>query len=107
MEDEPLEPVVQRLIASRAPLDGLAQALPPEQLAGASAEEFTARAELAIDVHHLLGDAVEAVESSESVEVIMALVNAIDGLAVQLRDRVLDGVVASNPAPDMWPDQSL
>lgn len=94
VEFELLESAIQRLIASRAQLDGLAQALPPEQLAGASTEEFAAWAELATDAH-------------QSVEMVMALVNAIDGLAVQLRDRVLDGVVASRPAPDVWPERNL
>lgn len=94
---------MQQLGCSRAQLEGLAAALAPEQLAGASVEERAARAELAIDADLLIEDTVAAVESGGPVEVVVALVNAIDDLAVRLRDGVLDEVVASSPAPDSWP----
>ncbi|MEU2271518.1 hypothetical protein ABZ568_34865 [Streptomyces olindensis] len=103
MPYERLDSATQQLISCLSQLDGLAEVLAPEQLAGASAEERAARAELASDALQLLKDTLEAVESGERLEVVVALANAVDRLAVQLRDRVLDEVVASNPAPDRWP----
>ncbi|MDF3141805.1 MULTISPECIES: hypothetical protein [unclassified Streptomyces] len=84
-------------------MEGIAAALAPEQLAGFSPEERAARAELAGDALRLLEDAEVAVDSGEPVDVVVALVNAINELAVRLRDRVLDQAVASSPAPDHWP----
>lgn len=92
---------MQQLISSRTQLDRLAEVL-GEQVAGSSPEERAARAELASDALQLLQDAEAAVESGET-DAAVALVNAIDRLAVQLRDRVLDEVVASSPVPDQWP----
>ncbi|MFI1360263.1 hypothetical protein ACH4TV_42770 [Streptomyces sp. NPDC020898] len=94
---------MQQLACSREQMDGIAAALTPDQLVGASAQERAARTELAGDALQLLDDAVAAVDSGEGEDVLLALVSAIDGLAVQLRDRVLDGVVASSPPPDCWP----
>ncbi|MBP2047096.1 hypothetical protein J2Z21_000018 [Streptomyces griseochromogenes] len=81
----------------------MATALGPEFLTGPSEEERVFRAELATDALRLLEDAEVAVASGEPEHVVVALVKAIEGLVVQLRDRVLDGVVASSPAPDHWP----
>ncbi|KUM95262.1 hypothetical protein AQI88_17900 [Streptomyces cellostaticus] len=83
----------------------MATALGPECLTGASEQERAARAELAGDALRLLEDAEVAVASGEPEHVVVALVKAIEGLIVQLRDRVLDSVVASSPAPDHWPLQ--
>ncbi|MEU6381646.1 hypothetical protein [Streptomyces sp. NPDC046909] len=94
---------MQQLISSRTQLENLAAVLAPEQLTSAAPEERAARAELCMDAIKLLEDAELAVDSGEPMEVVVALVNAIDGLAVQLRDRVLDDVVASSPAPDHLP----
>ncbi|MFJ2812120.1 hypothetical protein [Streptomyces sp. NPDC087294] len=94
---------MQQLICFRTQLDGMATTLTPEQLAGSSPDERAVRTELASDAHQLLEDAEAALESGEPVQVVVALVNASNELAVRLRDRVLDEVVASSPAPDHWP----
>jgi hypothetical protein len=96
---------MQQLILSRTQLENLAAALPPEQLVGGSAEERAIRAEFLDDALQLLEDTQTAIDSREPVEVLVALVNAIDGLASELRDRVLDEVAASSPVPDHWPPQ--
>ena len=92
-----------QLVCSRAQLEGLATALGPECLSGSSEQERAIRAELAGDALRLLDDAEVAVAAGEPEDVVVALVKAIQGLVVQLRDRVLDGVVAASPAPDHWP----
>ncbi|WLW58268.1 hypothetical protein [Streptomyces sp. YU58] len=94
---------MDQLICSRTQLEGIAAALSPDQLAGSSPEERSAREELCADALQLPEDAEAAADSGELVDVLIALVNAIDGLAGQLRDRVLDQVVESSPPPDSWP----
>lgn len=94
---------MEQLVCSRAQLEGLAIALGPECLAGCSEQERAVRAELAGDALRLLEDAEAAVAAGEPEHVVVALVKAIEGLVVRLRDRVLDGVVASSPAPDHVP----
>lgn len=94
---------MEQLVCSRTQLEGLATALGPEGLTGSGEQERAVRAELAGDALRLLEDAEDAVASGEPEHVVVALVKAIEGLVVQLRDRVLDGVVASSPAPDNWP----
>jgi hypothetical protein len=100
---ERFESAMQELACFQEQLEGLAAILAPGQLTGSSPQERAARAELADDALRLVDDADAAIDSGEPADVVLALVNAIGGLAAQLRDRVLDEVVASSPAPDRWP----
>ncbi|MFD4376816.1 hypothetical protein [Streptomyces sp. NPDC058486] len=102
---ERLESAMQQMVCVDKQLEGIAVTLAPEQLVGASPQERAARAELTGDALQLLEDLQTAIDAGEPEDVVLALINAISGLAVQLRDRVLDGVVASSPAPDSPPDE--
>lgn len=98
---------MQQMVCIEEQLQGLAVALAPEWLVGASPQERAARTELAGDAFQLLEDTQAAIDSGEHEDVVVALINAISGLAAQLRDRILDDVVASSPAPDSPPDEEV
>ncbi|MDQ0942779.1 hypothetical protein [Streptomyces sp. V1I1] len=100
VEYERFDAAMQQLVCSRTQLDALVTALAPEQLAGFSPQEAAVRTELAGDALQLLEVTEAAIDSGEPENVLVALVNAVDVLAVQLRDRVLNGVVASIPPLD-------
>ncbi|MGW7102718.1 hypothetical protein [Streptomyces sp. NPDC054838] len=93
---------MQQLACSQEQWEGLAAVLTHEQLA-ASAQERAASTELAGGTLQLLEGAEAAIDSGEPEGIVLALVNAFRGLAVQLRELVLDEAVASIPAPDRWP----
>jgi hypothetical protein len=100
---ERLDTVMQQMAVFRAQLEGIAAVLAPEELLGLSPQEASLRKELAGDALQFLEDAKAAIDSGEPEDVVTALFNAANRIAVQLRDRVLDQVTAANPAPDHWP----
>ncbi|GAB3008106.1 hypothetical protein GCM10023080_087420 [Streptomyces pseudoechinosporeus] len=102
---EPLDAAIQQTASCQSQLEGLAAALALEELHGLSTQEAAVRKELAGDALQLLADAEDAIDSGEPDEVVTALVNGANRLAGQLRDRVLDAVVASSPVPDQVPPE--
>ncbi len=102
MSYERLESVAQQLVLTHTQLEGIAAVLTSDELAGGGPEERSTRRELCIAALQLLEDTEAAIGAGKPVEVLTALVNAANGLAGQLRDRVLDQAVESSPPPDPW-----
>ncbi|MFI1205603.1 hypothetical protein ACH4VR_40315 [Streptomyces sp. NPDC020883] len=96
-----LDSVIRANDLITAQLKGIAVALAPEQIAGSNWEESNLRVEIIDDALRLCEDAEAAIDSGEPDDVLAALLSAVDRLAVQLRDRILDQVVASNLPPDL------
>ncbi|WP_438490810.1 hypothetical protein [Streptomyces sp. S186] len=102
--NERLDSVIKANDLIQAQLEGIAMAVAPEQIAGSSWEEFNLRAEIIDDALRLCEDAEAAIDSGEPDDALAALMSAIGRLAVQLRDRILDQAVASNPPPETSPN---
>ncbi|MFI6093865.1 hypothetical protein [Streptomyces sp. NPDC051218] len=83
-------------------MSGVIAAVTAEQLAGVDLRERNLRAELAGGCLQLLEEAATAIESGAPERVVTALLDALIELTDQLRDRLLDGVVASSLVPDRW-----
>lgn len=84
-------------------MSGIITAVTAEQLAGTVPRERALRADLAGESLQLLEEATTAIESGAPEQVVAALLDALNELTNQLRERLLDGVVASSPVPDRWP----
>ncbi|MFF8646544.1 hypothetical protein [Streptomyces sp. NPDC015345] len=103
MPYEPLDAALQQMASCQGQLAGLTSALAPDELLGLSVQEAATRRELADDALQLIEDAEAAIDAGEPIDVVTSLVNAINRLTDQLRDRVLDDVVESSPVPEQWP----
>lgn len=100
---EPLDAALQQMTSCQGQLTGLIYALAPDELLGLSVQEVATRRELADDALQLIADAEAAIDAGEPVDVLTSLVNGVNRLTDQLRDRVLDDVIESIPVPDQWP----
>lgn len=95
-----LNSAIEQLSLATGHLEGIASALAPEHLVAGGPKRAEANTELACDAQALISDVEAAIAAREPRETIVALVNSIARLTVQLRDQVLDEVVSSESLPD-------
>lgn len=100
VEYERLAAAVRELGAMDGGLTRMAKVLSPAEVWSSDRAERDVRAALAYEALRLLEDAENALAAGEGEDVLTALVHTANGLCEQLRDRILDDVVAASPPPD-------